>query len=152
MVFGTDYDTRDGTCVRDYIHVADLADAHVKALQALEGGAASGACNLGIGQGFSVREVVAAVERVTGLNVPVVYGPRRGNAIILLSKAESPPPPDGFGRPTSIAAVNMEDLFKEALIDRTATVRVATLRLRRPAPGGAEIGLARPTAMERPSA
>lgn len=87
-IFGTDYDTADGTCVRDYIHVADLADAHVKALQALEAGAPSDVFNLGNGRGFSVREVVAAVEHVTGLRVPVTRGPRRvGDPATLISSA-----------------------------------------------------------------
>ena len=76
-VFGTDYDTPDGTCIRDYIHVTDLAEAHVLALQAIESGTPSNAYNLGIGRGFSVREVIAAVERVTGLAVPVILGERR---------------------------------------------------------------------------
>ena len=76
-VFGTDYDTPDGTCIRDYIHVSDLADAHVKALEALDGGMPSGAFNLGLGRGFSVREVISAAERETGLEVPVNFGPRR---------------------------------------------------------------------------
>ena len=79
-VFGTDYDTPDGTCVRDYIHVSDLADAHVKSLKALEGGVSSGAYNLGLGRGFSVREVIGAAERETGLEVPVTFGPRRPGA------------------------------------------------------------------------
>lgn len=88
-IFGTDYDTTDGTCVRDYIHVADLADAHVKALQVLEAGAPSDVFNLGNGRGFSVREVVAAVEHVTGLRVPVTLGPRRiGDPATLISSAE----------------------------------------------------------------
>lgn len=87
-VFGTDYDTHDGTCVRDYIHVTDLADAHVKALQALEAGQASDVYNLGIGRGFSVTEVITAVERVTGLRVPVQFGPRRaGDPAALISDA-----------------------------------------------------------------
>ncbi len=76
-VFGTDYDTPDGTCLRDYIHVSDLADAHVKALEALRSGAPSGAYNLGNGRGFSVREVIAAAEKATGLRVPVTFGARR---------------------------------------------------------------------------
>ncbi len=76
-IFGADYDTPDGTCIRDYIHVSDLADAHVKALQALEAQAVSGAYNLGIGRGFSVREVIATAERITGSTVPAVLGPRR---------------------------------------------------------------------------
>ncbi len=76
-VFGDDYPTADGTCVRDYIHVADLAQAHLLALQALESGAASTAYNLGNGKGFSVREVIDCAERVTGRSVPVEKGPRR---------------------------------------------------------------------------
>lgn len=76
-ICGTDYDTPDGTCVRDYTHVTDLAEAHVKALQTLERGASSDVCNLGTGSGVSVREVIDTVERVTGLKVPVRYGDRR---------------------------------------------------------------------------
>jgi len=76
-VFGDDYDTPDGTCIRDYIHVTDLAQAHVLALQALESGAQSTAYNLGNGHGFSVREVIAHAVAVTGSEVPVVVGPRR---------------------------------------------------------------------------
>lgn len=76
-VFGTDYDTPDGTCIRDYIHVADLADAHAKALDHLAGGGASVRCNLGTGVGVSVKEIIAAAEEVTGRKVPIVYGPRR---------------------------------------------------------------------------
>ncbi len=76
-VFGTDYDTDDGTCVRDYIHVTDLAEAHVLALKALEQGLQHRAFNLGNGQGYSVREVIASVERVTGRRVPVKAGERR---------------------------------------------------------------------------
>ncbi|MCB1608963.1 MAG: UDP-glucose 4-epimerase GalE [Xanthomonadales bacterium] len=77
-IYGDDYDTADGTCVRDYIHVADLADAHVLALSRLEG-AEPGMrpYNLGNGKGHSVREVIAAAERVTGLTVPTLAGPRR---------------------------------------------------------------------------
>jgi UDP-arabinose 4-epimerase len=76
-VFGTDYDTPDGTCLRDYIHVSDLADAHVKALKRLETHAGFSAFNLGTGKGYSVNEVVGAVERVTGKKISVSYGPRR---------------------------------------------------------------------------
>ena len=76
-VFGTDYETPDGTCVRDYIHVSDLADAHVLALRRLETDGGTGAFNLGNGRGFSVREVIAASETVTGLRVPVVNALRR---------------------------------------------------------------------------
>lgn len=76
-VFGDDYETPDGTCIRDYIHVTDLAQAHVLALQALESGVHSTAFNLGNGRGFSVREVIAHAVEVTGREVPVVIGPRR---------------------------------------------------------------------------
>ena len=76
-VMGTDYDTPDGTAVRDYIHVTDLADAHVRALAFLEQGGASAALNLGTGHGHSVRDVIAMVERVTGLTVPRTDAPRR---------------------------------------------------------------------------
>ncbi len=76
-VFGEDYDTPDGTCVRDYVHVQDLATAHVAALDHLAAGGASGAFNLGTGKGCSVREVIGAVERVTGRKVAVTVGPRR---------------------------------------------------------------------------
>ena len=64
MIFGDDYPTRDGTCIRDYIHVLDLADAHVKAVEALKGGAQSVAYNVGLGHGFTVREVLDAVDTV----------------------------------------------------------------------------------------
>ena len=70
QIFGTDYPTPDGTAIRDYIHVADLADAHVRALGDLAAGGESAALNLGTGQGCSVREVIAAVERIGGRVVP----------------------------------------------------------------------------------
>jgi UDP-glucose 4-epimerase len=76
-VFGTDYPTPDGTCVRDYIHVLDLARAHVKALEYLEGGGATTACNLGTGKGASVKEIIETAEAVTGKKIPVEYGDRR---------------------------------------------------------------------------
>jgi UDP-glucose 4-epimerase len=76
-IFGDDYPTPDGTCVRDYVHVDDLADAHVLALEALEAGAASTAYNLGNGEGISVKEIIEAVGRVTGHEVPHRLGPRR---------------------------------------------------------------------------
>ena len=75
-VFGTDYPTRDGTCVRDYIHVSDLADAHVSALHALADHERL-VCNLGNGTGFTVREVIESARRVTGHEIPVVEAPRR---------------------------------------------------------------------------
>jgi UDP-glucose 4-epimerase len=76
-MFGTDYPTPDGTCVRDYIHVADLADAHVKAMDYLAAGNPSDSFNLGNGNGWSVRQVIDAVEKVTGRKVPLTIGPRR---------------------------------------------------------------------------
>jgi UDP-glucose 4-epimerase len=76
-VFGDDYPTPDGTCIRDYIHVDDLADAHVKALDYLNGGGASIALNVGTGSGSSVKEVIAATERLTGRSVPWDSAPRR---------------------------------------------------------------------------
>lgn len=76
-VFGTDYDTPDGTCIRDYVHVWDLVDAHLRAVRYLEAGGASDQFNLGSGNGFSVREVLDAVRSVTGVDFPVKYGDRR---------------------------------------------------------------------------
>jgi UDP-glucose 4-epimerase len=76
-IYGNDYDTPDGTCIRDYIHVQDLARAHVLALGALEQGEPCQAYNLGTERGHSVLEVVQAVERVTGKPVPAAVGPRR---------------------------------------------------------------------------
>ncbi|MFI5177802.1 MAG: UDP-glucose 4-epimerase GalE [Vicinamibacterales bacterium] len=76
-LFGDDYPTPDGTCIRDFVHVADLADAHVSALRALEAGAPSSAYNLGNGQGMSVRQVLESVTRATGREVPHAIGPRR---------------------------------------------------------------------------
>jgi UDP-glucose 4-epimerase len=76
-VFGCDWDTPDGTCLRDYIHVADLADAHLKALGALERGAETTAYNLGNGDGQSVKQMIDAAEDVTGKKVPWVAAPRR---------------------------------------------------------------------------
>lgn len=76
-VYGGDYPTRDGTAVRDYIHVADLADAHVSALRTLEAGGPSTAVNLGTGSGYSVREVIAMVETVSGRHLPQRLVPRR---------------------------------------------------------------------------
>lgn len=76
-VFGDDYDTPDGTCIRDYIHVADLADAHVAALRHLLAGRSSRPFNVGTGRGYSVREVIETVKRVTGREFPCPIGRRR---------------------------------------------------------------------------
>src|SRR4051812_32722051 len=82
-VFGADYPTKDGTNVRDYIHVDDLADAHIGAMEKLKEGQPIYA-NLGTGAGFSVKEIIKTAEKVTGKPVPVTYGPRRpGDAIAL---------------------------------------------------------------------
>lgn len=88
-IFGTDYDTPDGTCIRDYIHVTDLADAHVLALEALKAGGPGGVYNLGNGNGFSVRQVIEAAERVVGAKIPVKEGDRRaGDPAVLVASSE----------------------------------------------------------------
>lgn len=88
-VFGDDWETRDGTCERDYIHVLDLADAHLAALGYLEAGGGSGAYNLGTGRGTTVSEIIASVERVSGKPVPVVVRPRRdGDPAVLVASAK----------------------------------------------------------------
>jgi len=88
-IYGTDYPTRDGTCERDYVHVCDLADAHLLALARLEKEVLASAYNLGNGQGYSVKEVVAAAERVTGLAVQkMITGRRPGDPAILLASSE----------------------------------------------------------------
>lgn len=76
-VFGTDYDTPDGTCIRDYVHVSDLAQAHILALKALEEGQLSQVLNVGTGRGFSVREVVEAAQKVSGQRLHLKYESRR---------------------------------------------------------------------------
>lgn len=89
-IFGEDYPTSDGTCVRDYVHVSDLAEAHVQALSALDRGTLqAGSFNLGNGEGFSVREVIAAVVKVAGSPPPTERAPRRqGDPAILVASAE----------------------------------------------------------------
>jgi len=93
QVFGDDYPTPDGTCLRDYVHVTDLADAHVRALEATVDTQRSSAYNLGTGHPHSVREVIDAVERVTAHTVPWTLGPRRpGDPAVLYAaphKAQS---------------------------------------------------------------
>ncbi|MER7573297.1 UDP-glucose 4-epimerase GalE [Streptomyces sp. NPDC126514] len=87
-VFGDDYPTPDGTCVRDYIHVADLADAHLRAVRTARPGEHL-ICNLGNGNGFSVREVIETVRKVTGHPIPEIVAPRRGGdpAVLVASAA-----------------------------------------------------------------
>jgi UDP-glucose-4-epimerase GalE len=88
QIFGEDYETPDGTCLRDYVHVVDLAAAHLLALEALDSGASSAAYNLGTGRPTSVREILQAVERVTGRAVPYTVGPRReGDPAILYASS-----------------------------------------------------------------
>ena len=91
-IYGDDYPTPDGTCIRDYIHVSDLADAHLLALKALESDAARSArliFNLGNGQGFSVREVIESARRVTGHPIPAEVHPRRpGDPAVLVASSE----------------------------------------------------------------
>jgi len=87
-IFGDDYPTPDGTCIRDYIHVEDLCAAHLVAMDALRPGELA-AYNLGIGRGYSVREVFAAAERVTGQTIPVEIGPRRpGDPAVLFADSQ----------------------------------------------------------------
>lgn len=87
-IYGTDYPTPDGTCIRDYIHVLDLADAHILALEKVFSGE-SITCNLGNGTGFSVKEVIDMVGRVSGKPVPVVEGPRRhGDPAVLVASSD----------------------------------------------------------------
>lgn len=88
-IFGDDYNTPDGTCIRDYIHVSDLADAHLRAVEYLLGGGDSDVFNLGSGQGFSVKEMIEAVREVTGRDFPVQVTPRRdGDPAVLVASSD----------------------------------------------------------------
>lgn len=88
-VFGTDYATPDGTCLRDYIHVLDLAKAHILALEALEAGIGSGVYNVGTGSGYSVKEVIETARVITGRTIPILESPRRpGDPNQLIAKVE----------------------------------------------------------------
>jgi len=88
-ILGTDYDTRDGTCIRDYIHVTDLADAHLLALEYLQKNGKSNFFNLGNGDGFSVREVIDTAKRLTGKDIRVVESERRpGDPAVLVGSSE----------------------------------------------------------------
>lgn len=88
-IYGTDYPTKDGTCIRDYIHIHDLATAHLLALEKLFQGGKTDCFNLGNGSGFSVREVIAAAEKVTGIQVQVIEGARRpGDPPLLIADSQ----------------------------------------------------------------
>lgn len=87
-IFGQDYPTPDGTCLRDYIHVTDLAEAHLLALKALEGGSPSQVYNLGNEKGYSVKEVINAAKKVTGVDFTAKHGPRRaGDPAVLVASS-----------------------------------------------------------------
>ncbi|MEK5321173.1 UDP-glucose 4-epimerase GalE [Paenibacillus sp. FSL L8-0644] len=110
-VFGEDYATLDGTCVRDYIHVSDLADAHVRAVNYLREGNDSNVFNLGNGQGFSVKEVIETARKVTGLEIPVVTEPRRaGDPAILVASSDKARSVLGW----SPARTQLEDIISGA--------------------------------------
>lgn len=111
-VFGQDYETPDGTCIRDYIHVSDLADAHVLALRKLESGPAGrNAYNLGTGQGHSVAEVIKAARLITGRTIPVVTGSRRpGDPAVLLANPARAKAELGF----SLRFPAIEDMIRTA--------------------------------------
>ena len=88
-IFGTDYDTNDGTCIRDYIHVMDLADAHIKAMNYLDKEKTSDAFNLGSSLGYSVKEIIGRVEEITGKKIPIEISERReGDPPLLISSSE----------------------------------------------------------------
>lgn len=101
-IFGDDFDTSDGTAVRDYIHVSDIADAHCLALGALAAGSQSNIFNLGSGSGASVLEILAAAERITGRPVPRAIGPRRpGDPATLIASAQKAHAVLGWRHPRS---------------------------------------------------
>ena len=88
-VFGTDYDTPDGTCIRDYIHIVDIADAHILALEALHSGEGCDIFNLGNGNGFSVQQIIQTASHVTGRAIPVKESQRRpGDPPVLIAFSE----------------------------------------------------------------
>ena len=89
IIFGDDYDTSDGTCIRDYVHVEDLIDAHILALRYLQDGGESKIINLGSSQGFSVKEIIESAEQITGLPIKVEIGSRRaGDPSTLIASSE----------------------------------------------------------------
>lgn len=111
-VFGNDYDTPDGTCVRDYIHVLDLVDAHALALKALEDGKESNIYNMGIGKGYSNKEVISEIEKISDLKINVKYDPRReGDANTLYASNEKIKKDLGWS-----PKYNLEDIIKSAYL------------------------------------
>ena len=112
-VFGTDYDTPDGTCVRDYVHVADLVEAHLLGLKWAQAGRGSRVFNLGTGTGFSVRQVIEAAAAVTGRDVPFSEGPRRaGDATKLVSGSERAEKELGWTPDRSTLEVMISDAWR----------------------------------------
>ncbi|MBO2943357.1 UDP-glucose 4-epimerase GalE [Paenibacillus sp. F411] len=110
-VFGDDYATPDGTCVRDYIHVSDLADAHLRAVEYLRRGEDSNVFNLGNGQGFSVKEVIETSKAVTGREIPVVMEARRaGDPAVLVASSDKARTVLGW----QPARVKLEDIIQDA--------------------------------------
>lgn len=110
-IYGDDYDTPDGTCIRDFIHVEDLAAAHVLALRWLDEGGATAAFNCGLGRGWSVREVIAAAERVTGVRIPQAVEQRRpGDPPVLVADASRIAQEMGF----SAEYTDLEEIIRTA--------------------------------------
>ena len=109
---GQDYPTRDGTCLRDYIQVTDLIDAHLAALAYLRGGGASIVCNCGYGHGQTVKEVIDVVKRVSGVDFKVVMSPRRaGDPAAIVAKADRAKRTLGW-KPTRD---NLDEIVRQAL-------------------------------------
>ena len=112
-VFGDDYDTPDGTCIRDYIHINDIADAHIRALDYLLGGGKSCALNLANAQGYSVKEVIATAERVCGKSIRIEQAPRRaGDPAALIGKADAAAKLLGWKPARSDLALQIGDAWK----------------------------------------
>ena len=111
-IFGQDYPTRDGTCIRDYIQVTDLIDAHLAALAYLRGGGESVVCNCGYGHGQTVKEVVDVVKRVSGVDFKVILSPRRaGDPAAIVARADRAKRVLGW-KPTRD---NLDDIVRQAL-------------------------------------
>ena len=117
-VFGDDYDTPDGTCVRDYIHVTDLADAHVRALERLDEGDVTKVYNLGNGNGFSVLEVIETAREITGHLIPAKIGPRRaGDPPVLVADSSRIIEELGWGSRYADLEVIIETAWKFVMSD-----------------------------------